>query len=219
MSLLNVNKTINTNINTFSFGSLTSGYTNNVYPYNFSAGTSLFNFDKSYTNSYKSFGNYFIRDTKSIRLSGNMGNDIVATAQKYIGYNESDGSFKKFTGGKNHAWCGDFVTYTVREAFSKNGKYLPSDFGSSSVSGLRSWGQQNNCYLNVNGKNKAREIANKVKPGDVVIFKNGTSHTGIVSKVNSDGSFETIEGNTSNKVAYRKYSGNNSKISGFVQIA
>lgn len=91
MSLLNVNKTINTNINTFSFGSLTSGYTNNVYPYNFSAGIGLFNFDKSYTNPYKSFGNYFIRDTKSIRLSGNKVNNKPSLDLKNVGYNPSKG--------------------------------------------------------------------------------------------------------------------------------
>ncbi|MFQ8626029.1 MAG: hypothetical protein ACLSA2_05950 [Candidatus Gastranaerophilaceae bacterium] len=41
----------------------------------------------------------------------------------------------------------------------------------------------------------------------------------MVAEVNSDGTFKTIEGNTSDKVAYRNYSANDSKISGFVQLA
>lgn len=156
----------------------------------------------------------------SVRMTGNMGKDIVATAKQYVGYNESDGSFKLFTGGKNQAWCADFVSYVIKEAYQGNGKKAPSGLNTSSVESLRNWGIKNNCYLNTSNKsNQSSLIAQNVKPGDVVIFKNGTSHTGIVTKVNSDGSFQTIEGNTSNKVAYRNYSSSNSKISGFIQIA
>ncbi len=156
----------------------------------------------------------------SVRMTGNMGKDIVATAKQYVGYKESDGSFKLFTGGKNHAWCADFVSYVIKEAYKGNGKQIPSGLNTSSVESLRKWGINNNCYLNTsNSSNKSSLIAKNVKPGDVVIFKNGTSHTGIVTKVNSDGSFQTIEGNTSNKVAYRNYSSTDSKVSGFIQIA
>lgn len=156
----------------------------------------------------------------SVRMTGNMGNDIVATAKQYLGYKESDGSFKLFTGGKNHAWCADFVSYVVKEAYKGNGKQVPAGFSTSSVESLRKWGINNNCYLNTsNSSNKSSLIAKNVKPGDIVIFKNGTSHTGIVTKVNSDGSFQTIEGNTSNKVAYRNYASTDSKVSGFIQIA
>lgn len=156
----------------------------------------------------------------SVRMTGNMGKDIVATAKQYVGYKESDGSFKLFTGGKNHAWCADFVSYVIKEAYKGNGKKVPSGLNTSSVESLRKWGINNNCYLNTsNTSNKSSLIAKNVKPGDIVIFKNGTSHTGIVTKVNSDGSFQTIEGNTSNKVAYRNYSSSYNKVSGFIQIA
>lgn len=163
--------------------------------------------------NFSNFGNL----TQSTRLSGNMGNDIVATAKKYIGYKESDGSYKKFTGGRTEAWCADFVTYVTREAFRANGKSVPAGFGSSSVAGLKQWGKKNGCYLDVSSKNKASTIKSNVKPGDIVIFSH--SHTGVVDKVFADGSIQTIEGNTSDKVGYRKYAANNSKISGFVQIA
>lgn len=175
-------------------------------------------FGKAYTPFNFNFNNNY--NFSSTRMTGNMGKDIVATAKQYVGYKESDGSFKLFTGGKNHAWCADFVSYVVKEAYKGNGKKIPSGFGSSSVESLKNWGINNNCYLNTsNSSNKSSLIAKNVKPGDVVIFKNGTSHTGIVTKVNPDGSFQTIEGNTSNKVAYRNYSSNDSKVSGFIQIA
>ncbi len=182
----------------------------------------LFNFNTNssiqlYNNSINNYSNTY----SSVRLSGNLGKDIVSTAKSYIGYNESNGSYKLFTGGRNEAWCADFSTYVVKEAYSKNGKKLPSGFGSSSVDGLRNWGQKNNCYLKTSGQsNKSSLIARNVKPGDIVIFKEGRSHTGIVTKVNADGSFETIEGNTNgNNVAYRKYSANEKTLSGFVQVA
>ena len=47
---------------------------------------------------------------------------------------------------------------------------------------------------------------------------NGASHTGIVTKVYSDGSFDTIEGNTSDQCLARHYSASDAKLSGFVKI-
>lgn len=62
-------------------------------------------------------------------------------------------------------------------------------------------------------------IVNNVQPGDVMIQQsNGASHTGIVTKVYSDGSFDTIEGNTSDQCLARHYSANDAKLSGFVKI-
>ena len=61
------------------------------------------------------------------------------------------------------------------------------------------------------------------KPGDVMIQKeNGASHTGIVEKVDSDGTVHTIEGNASNmvrRVTYRPGSVGYNKISGFVRMS
>ena len=72
---------------------------------------------------------------------------------------------------------------------------LPSFTHISSVNGLREWGEKNGCYRKVPSSGKASYIAQNIKPGDIMIEKNGgKSHTGIVTKVNSDGSFETVEG-------------------------
>lgn len=193
------------------------------YSSSYGKSTGLFNlyntlYAPKISNKNTSYTNY--RKNTSYRLSGNMGKDIVSTAKQYIGFNERDSSYKLFTQGRNEAWCADFVTHVVKEAYKENGKSIPSGFGSSSVEGLRQWGKNNNCYLDTtNTSNKSSIIASSVKPGDVVIFKNGISHTGVVTEVNSDGTFKTIEGNTSDKVAYRNYTANDSKISGFVQLA
>ena len=155
------------------------------------------------------------------RWASNLGSGIVSTAKKYLGYNERNGSYKLFTGGKSHAWCADFSTYVVKEAFRNAGKSLPSGFGSSSVSGLMNWANSKGCFLQTAGiTNKSSVIKGKVKAGDLIIFKNGgKSHVGVVESIGADGRINTIEGNTSNKVARRSYSANDRTITGFAQIA
>lgn len=158
---------------------------------------------------------------KSIRFNGGFGNNLVQNAKSYLGFKESDNSYKLFTNGRKEAWCADFVSYVVKDTCKKTGKASPKGFGSSSVEGLRQWGKNNGCYLETaSSANKTEKIKNNVKAGDVIIFKeNGKSHTGIVKHVDSNGKITTIEGNTSNKVAERTYSANNNTISGFIQLA
>ena len=158
---------------------------------------------------------------KAVRWGSNLGNNIITAAKKYLGYNESNGSYKLFTQGRTEAWCADFATYVTKEAYKGSGKGVPKGFGSPSVEGLRQWGINNNCYLKTAGaSNKANLIKNNVKTGDLIIFKEqGRSHVGIVESIGADGKINTIEGNTSDKVARRSYAANNATISGFVQMA
>lgn len=144
--------------------------------------------------------------TQATKYDSNLGNSIVTTALKYKGYNEKDGSYKKFTGGRSEAWCADFVTYVTKEAFRANGKSVPTGFGSPAVKNLKQWGKDNNCYTT---------DVSKAKPGDVVIFNK--SHTGIVKEVR-DGKVYTIEGNTS-KGTVAERTRTSKDINGFVQIA
>ena len=196
MGLLNTRATINdinTGYLTPNFGMFTPAYNNYIpqyYPFNFSS----FNFSK--------FGSITQRKSSN----SNLGNSIVNIALKYKGYNEKDGSYKKFTGGRSEAWCADFVTYVTKEAFRANGKSVPTGFGSPAVKNLKQWGKDNNCYTT---------DVSKAKPGDVVIFNK--SHTGIVKEVR-DGKVYTIEGNTSKgTVAERTHTSKD--INGFVQVA
>lgn len=158
---------------------------------------------------YNSANGNFEEDNIS-RVVSNSGSAIVDTAMKYLGYKESNGSYLKFTQGRVEAWCADFVTYVVKETL---GSDTPAGFGSAAVSGLRDWGKANGRYI-------SRSQWSQVKPGDIMIQKeNGASHTGIVTKVDPDGTIHTIEGNTSDMVAERTYKPGSSgynKISGFV---
>ena len=181
----------------------------NSYNFSFTPST------KSYSSSGSSFGNLTLKRS----ATGDLQRDLVNNACSWIGKvnNDATGNRLFSPNGRSQAWCADFVTYNTKQTF---GNKLPSSFGSSSVSGLMNWGKNNNCYIDVaSTSNKADFIAQNVKPGDLMIEKRGgKSHTGIVTKVNSDGSFETVEGNTSNKVAKRRYSANSSTLSGFVSL-
>ena len=128
-----------------------------------------------------------------------IGRKIVNTAKKYIGYNEKDGSYLRFTNGRREAWCADFVSYVCKQAGIKG----PN---TASVEGIRRWGKARGKY------------SKPAKVGSAVIFKNGISHTGVVESI-SNGKITCIEGNTSDRVARRTYSINDSRISGFVELA
>ena len=151
--------------------------------------------------------------------SSEFGNAVASIAQSYVGkLSEADGSYLQVTGGRAEHWCADFVTYVVSKACEQTGKSL-NGFGSPAVANLRAWGEANGCYGSIDGMSssqKAQWIVNNVKPGDVMIMQNNSSHTGIVTKVYSDGSFDTVEGNTSDQCLNRHYSADEVRLSVFV---
>ena len=153
--------------------------------------------------------------------SSEFGNAVASIAQSYVGkLSEADGSYLQVTGGRAEHWCADFVTYVVSKACEQTGKSL-NGFGSPAVANLRAWGEANGCYGSIDGMSssqKAQWIVNNVKPGDVMIMQNNSSHTGIVTKVYSDGSFDTVEGNTLDQCLNRHYSADEVRLSGFVLI-
>jgi hypothetical protein len=67
---------------------------------------------------------------------------IAQNAENYIGYNENDGSYRKFSNSKE--WCADFVTYVVKESYAKQGKVPPAGFGSWRCENLKQWAINNN---------------------------------------------------------------------------
>lgn len=176
--------------------------------------------------------NIYTTGTTSTTSSGGVvtpiisGNDyssaVVSIAQSYVGkLKETDGSYLQVTGGRREAWCADFVTHCVKKAAEATGKNIKG-FGSPAVATLREWGKANKCYQSINGMSnsqKANYIANNVKPGDVVIMENNYSHTGLVTKVYSDGSYDTIEGNSSDQCRKRHYSANYGPTSGFIRMS
>lgn len=144
---------------------------------------------------------------------------VVNFAKTHTGM-RNDGRFSQ---GRNEAWCADFVNYNFEKVLGtvpwgyrdKNGSYK------ASVSELKSWGQNNGRYQTI--EQAAASGFKDIKAGDVFIQKrNGSSHTGIVSKVDPDGTIHTVQGNSGNKVkniAYRPGSKGFNKIDGFVKVS
>ncbi|MCD7879825.1 MAG: CHAP domain-containing protein, partial [Candidatus Gastranaerophilales bacterium] len=90
------------------------------------------------------------------------------------------------------AWCADFVTYCLKQVY---GDDIPGDFTSTCSNTaycptIESWAKSNGSYT---------QDSSQVQPGDLILYGSGVaSHIGIVTSVNSDGTVNTIEGNTTN---------------------
>ncbi|MDR1168470.1 MAG: CHAP domain-containing protein [Heliobacteriaceae bacterium] len=184
-----------------------------------------FNFDFNFSSAKSSLStNTSINTSQTTFTKGfgnvSLGKAIANTAGSYLGYSEANGKYKLFTGGRDMQWCAAFTTYAAKEAFRAQGKAIPAGFGSDTVEGLRQWGIKNNKYLKLTGSSNKKELVlASVKPGDIIIFKEGTSHTGIVTSVDKNGVISTVEGNSSDAVNKRRYTADWHAISGFVQVA
>ena len=150
--------------------------------------------------------------------TGDLQLDLAQNAYSYIGKVNSDRAGNRlFSNGVSQAWCADFVTHVTKQTF---GDKLPKSFGSSSVSGLRSWAENNDCYIPMVSSGKQNFLKSNVRVGDIMVEKrNGKSHTGIVKEVASDGSwFKVVEGNSSNKVQEVTHYANSETLSGFISL-
>lgn len=142
---------------------------------------------------------------------GGQGSAAVAWAQSQLGVSESSnpGAVRGYSNGAWQPWCADFVS----KAFENSGG---SPFGhQSSVQGILNWGKENGRFISAS---TAAANPDGLRVGDVAVWKqNGKSHVGLVSGINPDGTFTTIEGNTSDKVAYRNHSFDDRGLTGFVR--
>jgi hypothetical protein len=95
--------------------------------------------------------------------------------------------------GPGYAWCMAFMYWCFNEASEKMGRKNPL-FRTGGV--LEQWRQR-----------KATFRALTPQPGDIFImdYGKGTGHTGIVEKVNEDGTVDTIEGNTNDEGSREGY--------------
>lgn len=108
---------------------------------------------------------------------------VVKIAEREIGKGEQGGNnkgkeVKKYTNGKEVAWCAGFVSYVFRRA-GKKGPYL--------LSAKSYWDQY-----------RSQKVINP-KSGDLILFYRGSrgsesGHVGIIEKVNNK-TITTIEGN------------------------
>lgn len=144
-------------------------------------------------------------------LGVNGSTDWLYIANKFMGFNESDGTadiFPRdlgFNSSSSTPWCACFVSYCLKQAGV-------SGLRSASVSGLKTQAESLGIY-----KSKESYLP---KPGDVFIEKgNGASHTGFVVSVDYEkGTFTTCEGNSGNQVKSNTKHISDASLSGFIQM-
>ena len=134
-------------------------------------------------------------------LGSGQGADAVRWALGKEGISESNnpGAVRAISRGRWQPWCADFVSQAY--ANSPGG----SPFGhQSSVAGILGWGRQNNRFFDAGS---AARNPGMLRPGDIATWKSGgKSHVGLVTGINEDGTFNTIEGNTGDAVRRRTHS-------------
>lgn len=134
-----------------------------------------------------------------------MAKDIVDVAIGEIGYREQGSNRTKYGawyGMNGAAWCHMFVSWCAYKA-GVSTSIVPK---TASTSVGMAWFQKKGLF-----RYKGKYIP---KRGDIVYFKTGRSHVGIVEKVVGS-TLHTVEGNTSDKVARRTYPLSNATITGY----
>ena len=134
-------------------------------------------------------------------LGSGQGADAVRWAMGREGISESNnpGAVRAISRGRWQPWCADFVSQAYKN--SPGG----SPFGhQSSVAGILGWGRNNGRFF---GAGAASQNPGVLRPGDIATWKsNGKSHVGLVTGINENGTFNTIEGNTGDAVRRRTHS-------------
>ena len=134
--------------------------------------------------------------------------DLIDIASKEIGYRESGNNMTKYgayTGSNGMAWCHSFVSWCAKQAGIGTG-IVPKT--ASTSTGMK-WFKDKKRF-GYKGKYTP-------KRNDLIYFKTGASHVGIVEKV-SGNTVYTIEGNSSNMVKRRSYSLNYKTITGYGKV-
>jgi hypothetical protein len=134
---------------------------------------------------------------------GGAGGRIVAAAEAEVGQAEQPpgsndspriAQYRSATAGNPGPgpWCAYFVSWAARQAGAPVGD---NGQGFGSVDALYSWAQR---------AGRAQPVGSSYvpKPGDLIVFH---EHIGIVENVMPDGTIQTIEGNSSDRVSKRTH--------------
>ena len=119
--------------------------------------------------------------------------NVINAARSQLGVKErgSNGQdFGALTGNTHDKWCASFVSWAFRNGLGSDDAGKKALYGpySASVQGLLDNFKAHNA------------LVQDPQPGDVILWKSGRSHTGIVQSVNSNGTITTVEGNSGDMV-------------------
>ena len=137
----------------------------------------------------------------AVPAGGSAGQKIVAIAAREVGVAESPpgsnnspriAQYRSATAGSPGPgpWCAYFTSWAAKEAGVPVG---PNGGGFGSVDALYSWAQ---------GAGKALPKGATPQPGDLIVWD---EHIGIVESVGPNGTVNTIEGNSSDRVSRRQH--------------
>lgn len=136
----------------------------------------------------------------------------IAKQELSAGAKESDGSYLKYTGGREVDWCAYFVSWVFEQAGKplEGGPY-------PAVSGMRDYAKERGLYF------EKSDTSFTPMPGDIVVFKEGLdpypSHVNLVITYDSaTNTLTTIGGNENDKIMQANINGNLPAISGFIRI-
>lgn len=145
----------------------------------------------------------------------------VELAESQIGVRENGSSndsaeIRKYKNGSvdGNPWCASFLSWLYGAGQNSNNS---ETFGyTASSQEIKHKAQNAGCYASINSNYTPQK-------GDLAMWtkSSSTGHVGIVSKVYPDGSFDTIEGNSSDAVTKHHYSSKHSVgggFDGFVQM-
>lgn len=215
-----------------SFGSFNSfntnatatlGLLNALNSFNFQM--PAFNFNFSATSAvqtpsfnFGSFGTNVRANSSNVTFTSNKARNAVSLATSQIGVRENGSSndsidVRKYKNGavNSNAWCASFVSWCYGQGQNDGNK---KTFGyDESTQSIRA------KAINA-GHYSSKNSGYVPQVGDLAIWRYTASsgHVGIISKVNADGSFETVEGNCDNKVQKVTRTINSKDFDGFVRM-
>lgn len=155
---------------------------------------------------------------KNVKRDG-LGAAIAAKASSFIGKvnNDAEGN-RLFSGGKNQAWCQDFVSWNLGAVTDKLPKTMTT---TSSPIAFRDKAISLGCYQKVLSSDRINWAKNNIHKGDVIV-KSGKGqsglHVAIVLDVKDDGTIVAVSGNSGNAVKRNNYNINKGDIYGVVDI-
>src|SRR6476469_4486888 len=139
----------------------------------------------------------------------NLVSKEVGVAEQPPGSNDSPriAQFRQATAGSGVGpWCAYFTSWAAREAgvpLGDNGQ------GFGRVDDVYAWAQKSGKAI----PNTGADV--KPQPGDLIVWD---EHIGVVESVGADGTINTIEGNSSDKVSTRSYPPGSRPAIGYVRL-